>query len=592
MRTPQRPRRKQDAPPKKEPYVFRPHRGQQEKYFISTANIVIAGGGAGGGKSMSLFMDAAQGVVHEHYKAAMFRSTSVQIRIQDGLWDESKKHYSKIPGAEPNHTELKWSWQNGASIKFYGCDKPEKFDGLQVSFLGIDELQQFTQKEFWYLISRVRSASSSAPIKIRATCNPEPNWLAHLLKSGGWVGQGGYSVEEMDGVVRWLLRGEDDSSFIWADSPEEMAARYPCAKVGEAPNRDGACPQCGQSPGTDDRSLLLPHARGSAQSVTFIQFRLEDNHTLLKNDPGYRARLESLDAAERRKKLERNWNAPPKSGAFFRAAWWGLDLATGQWVPSDNVVDRPPDKLGLCWSWDVAWSTERADWTVGVLWGRGERYWYVLDAIRFRARAAHTIQVVRRCAESTASVLGQRCAVVLPKDPGLGGIQETEWLRELGALGLEVHVAADTGKLGDKVSRTVFVRSQAEHGFVKVVRNSHPSQPVASWLAQQETFPGSGKLVQVSTVTEWQRQLVEALDLLGEDCPHWVTDWTDAFSKGYNWLTQSDPLGAQRVADVAPYRGAGDPRQPVVQALTSQWGAGRRGTGEDRMASELFFNRR
>lgn len=571
---PKRPKQtKREVEDARGPLVFTPHAGAQAKYFGTDAKIIIAGGGAGGGKTMSLLMEPLQGLEYVGFSAAMFRKTLEMHRVSGGLRAESLVWYKRVPGSDFNATELNWHFDDQCSIKFYGCDKVTKFDGLQAAYLGVDQVEQLTADEFWHLCSRVRSTAkhkvTGEPIKvkIRATCNPEPGWLEKFLKSGGYVGKNGLPVKKMDGVVRWFVRNQKTDEIVWADSLEEF---------GEV---------------DDDGKIVAGECAGLIpSSFTFIRFPLKQNVSL---PASYEAELQNMTIEERRKKLEGNWNLWTGGGGVYRAKWWGLKGDT--WVDSPNRCEYlSPEQsrdIRLAWAWDIGW-TANSDWTVGILFGQGESCWYVLDMIKFRAREKITFEAVARCAKILEDT---EIPVILPRDPGKAGVDQANWQQQLGALGMIAHLCPDDGKIGDKVLRHRFLAPQAEQGRLKVVTDWRPSQAVSFWVSQQTD---EGKAVECTTVDGWAMELVQCLDALSHDCPHVVTDVCDGVVRGHRWMTQMDPAGAARMALVMTASKdwqAGDRRIDVARAATSQWSRDRpshqratRGDGTD----WLFSRRR
>ena len=156
------------------------------------------------------------------------------------------------------------------------------YQGAQFSFIGFDELTHFTEKQFFYLYTRNRSAAG-IPGAIRATCNPDPDsWVKEFIR--WWLDdEGRYADPEKSGKIRWFIRlgGE----MIWADSKEELIEKY-----GE---KDGK----------------------HATSVTFIPSKLSDNKILTKNNPQYEARIRAADPVERARLLEGDWLIKPSVGS-------------------------------------------------------------------------------------------------------------------------------------------------------------------------------------------------------------------------------------------------------------------------------------
>src|SRR5207253_1292413 len=119
--------------------------------------------------------------------------------------------------AQPNENEHFWRFPSGAKIKFshmqYEKDRLS-WKSAQIPLICYDQLEEFTESQFWYLVSRNRSTCGVAPY-IRATCNPVPDddevggWLCKLI--AWWIDQEtGYAIPERSGVIRWFVRRSDD----------------------------------------------------------------------------------------------------------------------------------------------------------------------------------------------------------------------------------------------------------------------------------------------------------------------------------------------------------------------------------------------
>jgi hypothetical protein len=160
------------------------------------------------------------------------------------------------------------------------------WQGSQIAFIGFDELTHFSQKQFWYMLSRNRSSSGVRPY-VRCTTNPDcDSWVADFIS--WWINPDtGYPIPERSGVLRWFVRLGD--IIHWADSPEELSHFV--------------------NPLTDEP---IP-----AKSVTFVAARLSDNKIFLTNDPGYAANLMALPLVERERLLNGNWKIRQSGQLFF-----------------------------------------------------------------------------------------------------------------------------------------------------------------------------------------------------------------------------------------------------------------------------------
>lgn len=81
---------------------IRPHPGPQEAFLRSEADITIYGGAAGGGKSFGLLLAPLQWIHVPGFGAVIFRRTTVQVRAEGGLWDDSAEIYPALEATPEN----------------------------------------------------------------------------------------------------------------------------------------------------------------------------------------------------------------------------------------------------------------------------------------------------------------------------------------------------------------------------------------------------------------------------------------------------------------------------------------------------------
>jgi hypothetical protein len=267
---------------------IKPQAGPQTAFMATSADIAIFGGAAGGGKTYALLLEPLRNISNPAFGAVIFRRTSVQVRNEGGLWDESMRLYPNA-GGKPHEYDLWWKFPSGASVSFAHLEhEKNKLDwqGSQIPLLCFDELCHFSEEQFWYMLSRNRSGCGVRPY-VRATCNPDvDSWVARFID--WWINPDtGYIIPERSGVLRWFVRiGEE---IIWADEPEELLIYT--------------------NPITGDP---IP-----AKSVTFIHSSLSDNKVLAREDPGYLANLMALPLVERERLLAGNWKIRWQGQTFF-----------------------------------------------------------------------------------------------------------------------------------------------------------------------------------------------------------------------------------------------------------------------------------
>jgi hypothetical protein len=281
----------------KEVKTIRPQEGYQMKALSSNADIVIGGGSAGAGKTYSLLLEPLRHLNVEGFGGVIFRRTSPQIRLEGGLWDTSMNIYPFV-NATPRESSLEWTFPKGWALKFSHLEYEKNildWQGSQIPFIGFDELTHFSEKMFFYLLTRNRSTCGIKPY-VRATCNPDPDsWVAELI--AWWIDQEtGFPIPERDGVVRYFLK--DGANYIWGDTIEEVLEK------GEYFVR----PLVDKS-GVDAKEFI--------KSITFVSGNVYQNKELLSVNPAYLSNLASQDADTKSQLLEGNWKAVVSGQEIF-----------------------------------------------------------------------------------------------------------------------------------------------------------------------------------------------------------------------------------------------------------------------------------
>jgi len=275
---------------------IRPQEGYQMKALSSKADIVIGGAAAGVGKTFTLLLEPLKHIITtEGFGGVIFRRTTTQIKNEGGLWDTSTTLFTKIPNTRPRESSLEWMFDlpSGKSnkIKFAHLEYEKNiydWQGSQIPFIGFDELTHFTEKMFFYLLSRNRSVCGVKPY-VRATCNPDPeSWVYNLIS--WWIDDEGDPIPERDGVVRYFIKNAE--SYIWGDTVEEVhekSAWFLDKLIKES--------------GLDKKDFI--------KSITFVSGSIYDNKKLLSKDPSYLGNLLAQDEQTQRQLLKGNWKFIP-----------------------------------------------------------------------------------------------------------------------------------------------------------------------------------------------------------------------------------------------------------------------------------------
>lgn len=344
------------------------------------------------------------------------------IRNPGGLWDTSMRLYAPL-GATPRQAFLEWKFPSGATIKFAHLEYEDtvySYQGAQIPLIMWDEAVHFTQEQFTYMMSRLRS-TSGVPGYMRATCNPDSqSWVKSFVQ--WFLDKDGYPIKERCGKIRWFIR--QDENLIWADSKEELEAQY----------------------GKD----AMP------KSLTFIPSKVYDNKILMEKDPNYLSNLKALGRVDRMRLLEGNWEVKAIAGMIFRREWFEVVEAAPQgWVQAVRFWDRGATKPSE--------SNRDPDWTRGLLlYKYPDNTFVVADLKSLRDTPGQVENLIR----NVASHDSHRVQVMCQQDPGSAGVKEAEHFVRMLA-GYVVKVQTFTK---DKVTRAKPVSAQVEAGNVRVLK--------------------------------------------------------------------------------------------------------------------------
>lgn len=248
--------------PKLKEKEWHPHT-RQELFLRNSAYEVLFGGAKGPGKTESLLVEATRQVDKANYKGIIFRRTFPKLQE---LIDRSFKYFS---GQAKFSGDLKrWTWPSGATVSFGHCkDEKDKYNyqGHEYQYMGFDQLEEFTETQYLFLIAQNRSSDPTLRCYIRATANPGN--VGHA-----WVKSRFIDKLDINGQKKYFKRVND----------EDMEADF---------------------------------ADPLAQSRAYVFSTLDDNPSLMDNDPTYVKRLEMLPEKDKKALRWGDWDA--FEGQFF-----------------------------------------------------------------------------------------------------------------------------------------------------------------------------------------------------------------------------------------------------------------------------------
>ncbi len=164
------------APKLTEPQLeWWPHDGQQTRFLSSPSDEALFGGAAGPGKTECLLMEALRQVDNPHYRAILFRRIFPSLEAADGLIDRSQQWYPML-GGKYNGSKHSWIFPSGARIYFGHMQYEQsryQYQGAQFAFVGFDELTEFSESQYLYMLSRNRvKKGTGLRVYMRAATNP------------------------------------------------------------------------------------------------------------------------------------------------------------------------------------------------------------------------------------------------------------------------------------------------------------------------------------------------------------------------------------------------------------------------------------
>lgn len=110
------------------------------------------------------------------FEGIFFRRSYPELTGSGGLWQKAGKMYPEFK-ASKNISNLKYIFPSGANVKFSHMqheDDKESHRGLQYSFVGFDEIDQFSKEQVIFLLTCLRSEANMDSFCV-GTCNPNPD---------------------------------------------------------------------------------------------------------------------------------------------------------------------------------------------------------------------------------------------------------------------------------------------------------------------------------------------------------------------------------------------------------------------------------
>lgn len=286
----------------------------QARAHATEVDELLYGGAAGGGKTDYLIAEAlAVCLEFPGAQVALFRRTYPQLAELGGIQYRLLDRLPQPQVGRYNGQERVWHLRNGSRIRLAYVARDAdvtKFQGAEFAMIGVDQVEQFTEFQYLYLLHRLRVSGDLAAKMDAAGYRPK----AIASANPGGVGHG------------WVKRR-------WIDPFPAGGVVFRPSPTIEEPN-----------PGTR----------------VFIPARLEDNEHNV--DATYRRRLEALPEDERRAMLLGDWNV--YKGQRFTGFRTGVHVVDPEDLPLKHARGVPR-AIGIDYGLDAPfcalWGAKLAD---------------------------------------------------------------------------------------------------------------------------------------------------------------------------------------------------------------------------------------
>lgn len=279
--------------------VWVPNPGSQRQAFESEADETGFGGEAGPGKT-----DLLIGLsVTKHARSLILRRTNKEaVKLVD--------RYVEIIGHRKGLNEQRGTWRLGKrTIDYGGCeheDDKQKRKGNPYDLIGFDEVVDFTESQYTFIIQWNRSTNPNQRCRVVSTFNPptKPSGLWVIRRWGPWLDPH-HPRPAKSGEIRWFTMVEGKDTEV-----------------------DGPGPH------------IINGDRIMAKSRTFIRGYLHENTAL--HNTGYDATRAAAPEKLRQAYREGNFEASLLDAPNQVCPTTWVRAAVSRWT------QRPPDGVPMC----------------------------------------------------------------------------------------------------------------------------------------------------------------------------------------------------------------------------------------------------
>lgn len=249
-----------DCVPESSPYIPQSPTEKQVEFLGLDCFEALYGGSAGGGKSSCLLIGAI-GAASSGASVLVLRRTFADLNLPGAIMDRSHA-WLRETDASWSGKDKRWKFhETGGTLQFGYLDTEAdryRYQGAEFHQIYFDELTQFTEAQYTYLLSRVRRKDGDRiPLKVRSASNPggighdwvyrrfvearnpDLRFVPAKLEDNPFIEQESYrkALEKLDATTRaQLLDGlwvRDDGGQLYAFDPgRNICEDYPRSDSG------------------------------------------------------------------------------------------------------------------------------------------------------------------------------------------------------------------------------------------------------------------------------------------------------------------------------------------------------------------------
>lgn len=214
----------------------------QKDFVTATADEVLFGGAAGGGKSYGQLADALiYGLKYPKSKQLILRRTYSEL--EHSLIMTSLGFF---PGdiCKYSSSAKKWQFINGSIIEFGYCAVQSdviRYQGAEYDVVRFDELTHFTEEQYTYLISRIRGVNNY-PKMVKSSTNPGGighGWVKRRFIDGAVPGE--INIDKETGVKRLFIPSFVTDNVFLMEADKEYIKR-----LNQLPEKERKALLCGE----------------------------------------------------------------------------------------------------------------------------------------------------------------------------------------------------------------------------------------------------------------------------------------------------------------------------------------------------------